>query len=262
MTRAGANSVLTGGISKTWADNPLIQSRRIAIGFAQSLFGSLPGGSDLKWSNDIKNTSIVITDANPISKQVVGQRPAINCVRAPVRFGAATIDDFQDMYYPNGNRQHGDLISGTLIFNCCSENGYVAEDIAWFLVSYLWILRRNMLKSGFHDIGRGAEISAVSAAGSIIAGDSDQTWRRVSVILPMTFQWNAEIQPLDADVVNDIDLHISAYAHTPIKTKVASGLVGSAATQTIDGETDITRRNVEDIEVDDNSLDIVVRIQE
>lgn len=246
-------------IQQTWVKNPLIHCRRAAIGFAQGLFGQVPVG-DFKWTQDIKTTDIVITDANPINLEYVMQRPAINCVRAPVKFNRTSMDDFQHRNYRTGQRIHGDMISGNIVFNCCSENGYEAEDIAWFLTDHLWILRRNLLKAGFHDIGRGIELSAVTPAGAVISGDSDQTWRKVSVIVPFTFNWRKIIRPTNTSIAEFVDLRINAYTGVYRTTMAGAGMVGTAISQDIDGETEIPRRDVQPYPEDDDSLDMVVRV--
>lgn len=226
MTRA--NTLPTAGRvpSRTWAFNPLTHSRRAVLAFLQGLFAQL--SPDRRWTDDLKTTAVVIGDARPVQTAVVGTRPAITVVRAPMGWGGLFLDDLQAEGQPVGGRTHSDLLSSNLIINCLATSDVVSEDMAWFCSQHLWILRRMLLSAGFFEIGRKQVIGSTTPAGALVAGDVKKVWVKTSITLPFHLQYTSAIVD-KADVLASIAFHMQATVGAPIDlTSVLAGIVDGA----------------------------------
>lgn len=214
--------LLTDDIS-SWAESPLRHVTRLCLSFLQGLFKQSTEGN-LKWSMDPEKTEILITDEQPLNADVINKRPAIVTVRSPVAWAGIALDQLQHYDFRTGERVHTDLISGNMTFNCVARRKDVAETIAWIAARHFWILRRIMLKNGFHDFGQRIQVLAPSPPGAIISGAADPESVCVPIIVPYHFQWQETIRATDLETVQEIEAHITSRIPEPLRpTPMAAG---------------------------------------
>jgi hypothetical protein len=192
----------------SWAEQPLLMIRKTTLSFLQGLFEQAEVGY-FRWSEDLEDSEILITDETPLNLDVVGKRPAISVVRAPVAWGQTSLDELRSIDFKTGGREHTDLLRGTLAINCCARVDHESEYLSWIVANHLWLLRRIFLKgTPIHEFGRGIQIGAPSPAGAIVAGDTEGEWINTSVSVPYFIQLTSRVTPLNQTVVRAIKANI------------------------------------------------------
>jgi hypothetical protein len=209
MTVASGKTAPAGKSTTTWSEQPLLRLRQLVVGFLQGLFAQADTGF-FRWSPD-ETSEIYITDESPLDLRIVGQRPAITVLRADINWGQTSIDERRDYNMQTEERLHTDLLSGTMVMNCCSRTPLEAEYIAWIASKHSWILRRLMIKgTPMHEIGRRQTIGALTPAGALVQGDSATSWINCPVYLPYHMQYNEKITPQDLQQLNRIRVFLEA----------------------------------------------------
>jgi hypothetical protein len=244
MPRDSSAPIASKGPDRSWGFNPLVHCRRVTLAFLQGLFAQCPRGQ-FHWNADSKISEIYIHDANPVDPEKIGQKPAITIIRSPMQFGQLFMDDMQDFNILDGQRTHSDMLSGTLVLNALSKVGVEAEEIAWFTARHTWILRRMLLRRGFHDVGRGMRVDAVTPAGALVAGDSDQIWRKVSILMPFHFRYSDKLTPTGLEQIENIEFHIDAETGVWRQTRVSRGLKGTSIGRETDSGYEVVREGEE-----------------
>ena len=192
----------------SWAEQPLLMVRKTTLSFIQGLFEQAGVGC-FRWLEDLEETEIVVTDETPIKLSVVGKRPAITVVRAPVAWGQTSLDEMRSTDFRTGAREHTDLLRGTLTINCCSRVDLESEYIAWIVANHLWLLRRIFLKgTPIHEFGRGVQVGSPSPAGAIVSGDTEAEWICTPVTVPYFVQLVGRVTPLNQQVVRAIEARL------------------------------------------------------
>lgn len=193
----------------SWNEQPLLMVRKITLSFIQGLFEQAEVGC-FRWAEDLEETEVVVTDETPLKLDVVGKRPAISVVRAPVAWGQTSLDEMRSTDFRTGAREHTDLLRGTLSINCCSRVDLESEYIAWIVANHLWLLRRIFLKgTPIHEFGRGVQIGAPSPAGAIVSGDTEGEWICTAVTVPYFVQLAGRVTPLNQQVVRAIEAKLN-----------------------------------------------------
>jgi hypothetical protein len=217
------NPILGDEEISSWVDNPLFHVTRICLAFLQGLFSYADKGF-LRWTSDPEETDIIITDSAPIEAESVNKRPAIVSVRGPVRWAGIALDQLAHYDFKTGERTHTDLLSGFMTFNCLSRKKVPAELMAWVTGRHCWILRRMMLRQGFHDFGQKIEIGSPSPPGGIIQGTTDPEIINVPVMVPYHFQYQDTIGERDLAVATEFEMQLSTISPEPVApTPVAEG---------------------------------------
>lgn len=208
-------------------EQPLMQVRRVYVGFVQGLFHAAPMGS-YHWDPDARSTEVIITDENPVHTSVVGKRPAITFTRGPVQFFGLGIDDMISFDARTGTKKKSMLLPGTMNINCCSRNDLESEYLAGVVAEQLWMHRELLMQAGFFEIGRNFMIGAPSPAGSIVSGDSADEWYVTTVASPFHINRTSAFSPLNTKVVQGIVANLgvrpSIVRHSQWGPRAAEGL--------------------------------------
>lgn len=209
MTIPSGTIQASGSSVTSWQEQPLLRIRKLVLAFLQGLFGNAETGY-FRWQPSLEDTEIIITDETPIQLEVVGIRPAISIVRGTVAWNRTSLDTMQTIDSRTGQKKHTDLVSGTIIVNCCSKVSLESERIAWIVASHCWLLRSLVMKhTPVHEFGQGLQISAPSPAGAIVSGDSDETWINTTIPIPYFMQVYGKVTPLNQQVLSEIEANIS-----------------------------------------------------
>lgn len=188
--------------------SPLEYVRSLFVGFYQGLFGAAPSGL-YHWAADEEVSEIYITDENPVKAVNIGQRPSISFTRGPVSFYSLGLDDMLEYDPRTGQKVKSVLIPGTMTVNCSSRVALESERIAFVCAEQLWLHRELLMKAGFFEIGRQAQVSAPSPAGSIIQAEAGDEWYVTSVPCPFQFYRTSVVTPLGAKIIRELALNLS-----------------------------------------------------
>lgn len=219
---------IAGDKVSSWGENPLFHVTRICLAFLQNLFKQAPAG-EFRWDPDKQISEIIIQDELPLHSEQVNKRPAIVTVRSPVQWAGIGLEQKRDENLRTGERVHTDLITGHMTFNCMSRVKVQAEQLGWLAARHIWILHRIFMKSGFHKMGQRVQILAATPAGALVSGDTEGEIHNVPVIAPYEFQWTERITPLNLDLLNEVEVAMSAFAREPTEKTQRVALRGTAS---------------------------------
>lgn len=225
----------------SWAESPLFHASRLCIVFLQELFRNAPEG-DFRWSESEEFTNIVITPTAPIKLRVLNKRPAIVLIRSGVGFAGLGLDNLREEDLKTGLRTHTDLASGNFTFNCISRQRVEAEYLAWIVTRHIMILRRLLMRSGFHEVGSNMQISPPSPPGAIISGDTEAEMVNVATTTPFRFQWTDTIQEKDLALHRKVEMGITARIAFVQTTPVRMGMIGTAPNAVVPDMRNILRQ--------------------
>jgi len=149
----------------SWEEDPLTHALWVTLNFLQTLFSYADEGT-FRWLPDRKNSEIIITQENPIESEVINKRPTIIAVMGQSAFAGIGLDQLADYDFKTGARKHTDIISGRITLNCISRKLTPARKLAWLVARHCWIMRRVMLKQGFHDFGQRNMVLSATPPGA------------------------------------------------------------------------------------------------
>jgi hypothetical protein len=201
-------------------EDPLLYYTRVFARFLQVYFATFPKGS-YQWSEDDKNTDIVIKGEGSIASEVVERRPAIVVSRGPVGFGNISMDQFKGFDFQTGRRDHTDLLSASVTYQCLSKSGLEAQRIAW-AAAYITRVEKRTLAGvpGIHRVGEELQIGAESPPGSVIPSNPREIIM-VPVSVPFYFQQNWSTEPRDKVLLKQIGVTVRSEAAYPAPGAVA-----------------------------------------
>jgi len=216
---------LSPGALSSWSTSPLRHLQRLTLLFLRELFKAAPEGY-WHWEDDEEKTEIIITRDVPVEEAVVMKRPVIALVRSAVGWSGLGMDQLLHEDVRTGERTHVDMMSGNLTFNCLARVPSEAEDIAWLVASHVWLLRRVLLKLGFHDIGQRCQVFAPSPPGSLVQGAAKEETINVPAVTPFQFSWGAKVLEEDVPVLQAVETRLTAAvgdAYKPTNIRMSEG---------------------------------------
>jgi len=231
VTTQGAIQVPTSSLVN-WNEQPLLLLRKTCLSFVQGLFvqPSNEVGS-FRWTPNLEETEIVVTDESPIKLDVVGKRPAISTVRSTAAWGKTSLDEMQERDLQTSKRKHTDLVSGHMTFNCCSREPLETEYIAWVVANHTWLLRRVLIKyTPIHEFGRGQTIGAPTPAGALVQGDTEGEWICTPVSVPFFLQISGTVTPLGLTQLRQLEMELSARLGAQVGPTEVRGQATAAST--------------------------------
>jgi hypothetical protein len=168
--------------------DPIYHANRTLIGFVQGLFKALPEGK-YTWSEDPELTEILITDAAPITLEVLTARPCIVAVRGAVQYANTAMNSLEYVDHQTGIRSFRDVVAGSI-----TKNGVEAARLAWFVASHIKALRHLLQRKGpFIHIGQDVSVMGEMQPGGLVQDPSDSGAVNVPVILQFTVAHRWEV---------------------------------------------------------------------
>lgn len=200
-------------------ESPIEWLRSSYVQFLQLLFGALPDSSSYKWTPDPETSRIHIQDEGAVHAEVLHKRPAITLTRTPMALQSTFIGDFVTHDFQTGQEVKEVVLTGSIFINVVSKNDLEVERLAWWVAEHLWALQGVMKSNGgIFDTGRNNRISAVSPAGSIVAGDDGTEMLLVSVDTSVQYMRRTAITPTDAPILRSLKLSMQ---QRPYATRAA-----------------------------------------
>jgi hypothetical protein len=162
--------------------------KRTFLSFAQTYFRDVH--PTLKWNVDARVTKIFIGDKNIAAPSIVDKTPSIILARGSMSYIQSSIDQVQYQNTPIGppeTKQRTDLVRGTVTYNCASQNGVEAEEIANLLFLNIVGFKDQFRHNKIHQI-LGVSIGEEQLARSDVSP-------RLSVV-PVTVMFTAQTTSL------------------------------------------------------------------
>jgi hypothetical protein len=199
----GRDSAPTGSWEETSvyknSNNAILDVKHTFISFAQKYFEN---HSRFTWTSDLRTTKLIVADKNTIELEVLDRKPGIILSRGTTQWamvaGQKGIGDtHKGFMYADGleklegpftevgvsRKEYKDLIEGTVTFNCISQNGVQAEEIANELFITLTAYKTEIYKHGIHRI-HGISLGEES----IIRSNADVEL----AVVPVTLRYSAQ----------------------------------------------------------------------
>lgn len=218
-----AQRLTTNESLSSWEEDPLTHVTWVTLNFLQGLFSYAEEGT-YRWAADPKLTEIIITQENPIESEVINKRPAIVAVLGQAAFAGIALDQLADYNFRTGERKHTDIISGRITLNCIARKLTPARKLAWLVARHCWIMRRILLKQGFHDFGQRTIVMGATPPGALVQGAVEPESMNVPVVVAYHFQWQDQIRQTDLETVQAIETHITSSCPQVIRpTQMAEG---------------------------------------
>ncbi len=216
---------IESGALSSWSTSPLRHLMRLNILFLRELFSAAPKGY-WHWEDDEEATEIIITKDVPVDEEVVMKRPVIAVVRSAVGWSGLGMDQMLHEDVKNGERTHVDMISGNLTYNCIARVPDEAEQIAWLVATHVWLLRRVLLKLGFHDIGQRCQVMAPTPPGALVQGAAKEETINVPAFTTFQFSWGAQVLEQDVPILKSVETNLTAAvqeAYSPTNIMMEGG---------------------------------------
>lgn len=187
--------------------DPIYAANRTVVGFVQGLFKALPEGK-YTWSEDPEQTEILITDAAPITSEVLTARPCIVSVRGQSQYANTAMNSLEYIDHKTGIKSYRDVVAASITLNCLSKNGVEAGRLAWFVASHIKALRHTLQRRGpFVHIGQDVMVMGEMQPGGLLQDPSDVGAVNVPVILQFTVAHRWEVRE-PALIAGDIHVNI------------------------------------------------------
>lgn len=205
------NTELLNARSNDFRGLPIQWLRTVFVQFLQTLFEYLPTGS-YHW-DDTNDTEIHIFDECPIKLEVIGSRPAIAVVRAPLIMNSAGLDDMVSYDQQTNRKVKTTILPGNMVLNCCSRSPIESENLAMFVAENLWMLRDVLQKNGgFFDVGRNYALGSPSPAGAVVQGDGADKYFVTTTTCPFHLVRTSAVTELGLTVAQALSIKLTTAA--------------------------------------------------
>lgn len=126
--------------------------KKIFLSFAQQYYRDVH--PTLKWNVDSRLTKIFIGDKFIAAPAIYEKMPAILLSRGGASYAQTSIDQMQFISSPvyADTKKRTDLVRGTVTYNCLSQNGVEAEDIANTIFQQIVGFKDQFRARGIHQI--------------------------------------------------------------------------------------------------------------
>ena len=191
---------------RDWVEIPTAHVRRVIVEFLRQLFSYSPNQA-LKWHDDPEKSTISIRGSMPEVVSEFAKKPTIVVQTTGAQFLHLTIDSLEREDYRTGEKIYSDLMSTTVMIIVVAATDIYAEWIATIVAKHIWLLKDILRARGFHDIGRGIQISPPTPIGQLVQ-DAKSSFRMVTIALPVYFQHRYKVRPA-YQKVDKIDVSIN-----------------------------------------------------
>lgn len=210
-----ADRVLHGALPvQGVGEDPLYHYSRTFALFLQKIFANFDKGHH-RWASDEQTTEIIITEQAPIGREVVEKRPAIVLAMGPAAAANVSLDQVLRSDPMTHRRLHTDLMSATMSLNVLAKEGAEARRIAWQCFRFIRALKRSLMRAGMHRVGEEMSIGSESAPGAIIQPESESEIVMVSVSVPFYFQDFWAVEPVDKNLLKQVDIAVTSELNYP-----------------------------------------------
>jgi len=152
------------------------------------------------YSDDPEITKIHIADRFEVPKEMQTFKPTIFLTRGRIGYSNLTIDNLKSMNMNTGTTIHSDLIRGSMVINCVSEEGLEAEHLASIIFTLLESFKQQFMNLRFHHFAVGEILEERPLQASV-----DTKLVEVPVTSSFAFPYNWAVAVMNSTPLNDIN---------------------------------------------------------
>jgi len=154
-----------------------------------------------KFNDDPEITRLHISDRLEIPKEVQSFKPVIYLTRGRMGYSNLSIDNLASMNMNTGAETHSDLIRGSMIINCASEEGLEAEHLASLVFVLLQAFKQKFLDFRMHYFSVGEILEERPVMASV-----DTKLVEVAVTTSFSFSYSWAISIMNSTQLRDINM--------------------------------------------------------
>lgn len=191
------------GDDKTTAiqTSPLAHAKRLLLYFLQELF-SEQNPTGIRYSSDDNTTGIVIKGTYALNQETFNKKPVVVVERGGAQIQSRTLGSIEYVDYKRGGYIRTELVPFSLIVRILSINEYVAEQLAWFIVSTTFVLRHVLIRQGFYHVGNQFVVNPPTVH-QIVGGDQNQL-KEILLTLPCSHLMRMSTTPLNRPILTNV----------------------------------------------------------
>jgi len=196
-------------VNFTLPEDRLLVATRAWLIFIQGLFRSRPSGY-YKWSSNVEETEIIITDQNPSGVENTNKRPIISTARGPATYSSTSLGQSMQPVFQSPKRIVADLLGTSMTITVVAREGLEAQSIAYTLFRMIPIFKPQIMRLGrLHAIGNNITLTQETQQGQIVPGSSTPEWKMVQLIIPFYIQEVISAEEKDFySLVQAVNLHM------------------------------------------------------
>ena len=169
-------------------EDRLLQATRAWLMFTQGLFKSRPAGYH-RWSPNMDDTEIIITDQQPAQMENTNKRPIISTARGPATFSGTSMSQTVQPSFHSPKRVISDMLGCSITISVIAREGLEAQGLAYLLFRMIPIFKPSIMRLGrLHAIGNNITLTQETQMGQIVPGSSTPEWKMVQLIIPFYIQ--------------------------------------------------------------------------
>ena len=155
----------------------------------QGLFKNRPIGHH-RWSENITETEIIISDHNPASMEPSNKRPCIYTTRGPASWSSSSINQVRKPAFGlDQETVYSDLIGCSTTISVVAREGLEAQDLAYTIFRLIPVFKTSIMRLGrLHAIGNNINLGQETKQGQIVPGSSSPEWKMVQLVIPYYIQ--------------------------------------------------------------------------
>jgi len=190
-------------------EDRLIMSTRAWLIWLQGLFKNRPAGRH-RWSPDVNETEVIISDHSPAGMEVTNKRPMITTSRGGASFSSTSINQVMTPSLDGSKTVYSDLIGTSMTISVVAREGLEAQDLAYMIFRMIPVFKTQIMRLGrMHAIGNNIQVTQESQHGQIVPGSSTPEWKMVQLIIPFYIQDTISSEEKDFyTVLRAVTLHM------------------------------------------------------
>jgi len=184
MLAQGTNTDLTFPVIE---DRLYIATRAFCL-WLQTIMATRPIGN-FRWSPNIDDTEIVITENEPLTLERTNKRPQIIVYRTQASSAGIGVGQYSRPAFGAEEATVTDLISFQIVIQFIAKNGLEAQDLAFTIMRLLPLFKASISRLGrLHKLDGNVNITAETPYTQIVQGSSATEWKQVALVIPVSLQ--------------------------------------------------------------------------
>ena len=190
-------------------EDRLLVATRAWLIFIQGLFRTRPSGYH-RWSSNIEESEIIITDQNPTHVENTNKRPIVSTARGPATYSGTSLGHQIQPTFESPKKIVADLLGSSMTISVVAREGLEAQSIAYTLFRMIPIFKPQIMRLGrLHAIGNNITLTQETQQGQIVPGSSTPEWKMVQLIIPFYIQEVISAEEKDFySLVQAVNLHM------------------------------------------------------
>ena len=165
-------------------DDRLLVATRAWLIFIQGLFKARPAGF-FRWSPNIDETEIIITDQNPTHVENTNKRPVISTSRGSATWSGTSLSQSMQPVFQSPKKVVSDMMGSSMTISVVAREGLEAQQIGYTLFRMIPIFKPQIMRLGrMHAIGNNITLTQETQQGQIVPGSSAPEWKMIQLIIP------------------------------------------------------------------------------